>query len=114
MKTQSERFIIGKDREWEKCGDGITRQIMGYDADLMLVKALFEQGSTGAMHHHPHAQSSYVASGRFEVTINGTTRVLAPGDGYYVDPDLLHGVYCLETGILIETFSPCRKDFLQE
>ena len=40
-------------------------------------------------------------------------KVLVAGDGYYVAPDELHGCVCLEEGILIDTFSPVRADFLK-
>ena len=40
------------------------------------------------------------------------TESLGPGDGYYVAPDEIHGCACLEEGILIDTFSPVRADFL--
>jgi quercetin dioxygenase-like cupin family protein len=53
-----------------------------------------------------------VASGKFELTIEGEKRILEAGDGYYVAPDELHGCVCLEAGILIDTFSPVRADFL--
>ena len=40
-------------------------------------------------------------------------KVLRAGDGYYVAPNLPHGCVCLEAGVLIETFSPMREDFLK-
>lgn len=45
-------------------------------------------------------------------TIGDKKQVLEAGDGYYVAPDELHGCVCLEEGILIDTFSPVRADFL--
>ena len=30
----------------------------------------------------------------------------------YIEPNLLHSAVCLEEGILIDTFSPVREDFL--
>ena len=105
-------FILEKETEWQTCGEGVARQIMGYGKDLMLVKVLFEKGAVGAMHKHVHSQSSYIVSGIFEVTVGGETRTMRSGDGYYVGPDVEHGVLCIEKGILIDTFSPCREDFL--
>ena len=35
------------------------------------------------------------------------------GDGYYVAPNLPHGCVCLEAGVLIDTFTPMREDFLK-
>ena len=98
--------------KWEPAGEGVVRQIMGYDGQLMIVKVKFTKGSVGMMHKHYHSQATYVASGKFELTIGDEKKVLGAGDGYYVAPDVLHGCVCLEEGILIDTFSPMRQDFL--
>lgn len=112
MMKESEKFIFEKETPWQACGEGMKRQIMGYGKDLMLVKIDFEKGAVGTMHTHPHSQSSMVVSGSFEVTIGGETRTLHGGDGYFVAPDVEHGVLCTEKGTLIDTFTPCREDFL--
>ena len=65
------------------------------------------------LHQHPHTQCTYVASGCFEVTIGDEKKVLKAGDGYYVAHNLPHGCVCLEAGVLIDTFSPMREDFLK-
>ena len=112
MKTCSERFQIGNEMKWETPDPGIRRQIMGYDGQLMMVKVVFENGAVGTVHTHYHSQATYVASGKFELTIGGEKRILTTGDGYYVAPDEPHGCVCLEAGTLIDTFSPMRADFL--
>jgi quercetin dioxygenase-like cupin family protein len=113
MKTKSADFLIGSELPVENPAPGVTRQILGYDEQLMLVKVMFEQGAVGYAHTHFHSQSTYVASGKFEVTINGKIRTLSAGDGFYTEPDVIHGVVCLEEGILIDAFSPMRQDFLK-
>ncbi|MCE5331778.1 MAG: cupin domain-containing protein [Bacteroidales bacterium] len=113
MKTRSENFLISSELPWKNPSEGITRQIMGYDGQLMLVKVLFKKGAIGYVHEHFHSQSTYVVSGKFEVMINGETRILDAGDGFYIEPDIPHGAVCLEEGILIDTFSPMREDFLK-
>ena len=112
METTSKKFLLESEIAWQPAGEHVTRQIMGYDQQLMIVKVKFEKGAIGTPHTHPHSQSSYVASGKFEVTIDGETRLLQRGDGYYVAPNLLHGCVCLEAGELIDSFSPVREDFL--
>lgn len=114
MKTQSKRFQIGKEIPWETVGDGVQRQILGYDGQLMAVRVHFKTGGIGAMHEHYHSQVTYVVSGKFELTIDGEKKVLVAGDGYYVAPDELHGCICLEEGDLIDIFSPHRADFLKK
>ena len=113
MITRSETFQIGAEMPWENPGPGITRQIMAYDGQLMMVKVHFEKGAVGTLHEHYHSQATYVASGKFELTIGTEKRVLVEGDGYYVAPDLIHGCVCLEEGVLIDTFSTVRADFLK-
>ena len=112
MKTRSETFQLAAELPWENPGPGIRRQIMGYDGQLMIVKVHFDKGAVGTLHEHYHSQATYVASGRFELTIGDKKQVLEAGDGYYVAPDELHGCICLEEGVLIDVFSPVRADFL--
>lgn len=108
----SANFQYEKEMEWQDLGGGVQRQIMGYNDDLMMVKVKFESGATGAPHTHPHTQVTYVASGVFEFTTEGETKVVHPGDGVYMKPGVWHGCRCLEAGVLIDTFNPVRKDFL--
>lgn len=105
-------FLFEDKLTWESPSEGVNRQIMGYNSDLMMVKISFEKGAIGAIHSHQHSQSSYVVSGKFEVEIAGKKSVLNSGDGFFVDPNIQHGVICLESGILIDTFAPMREDFI--
>ncbi len=76
-----------------------------------MVKVMFEKGAVGQPHAHVHAQTTYVVSGKFEMTIGNETKILQAGDGFYTEPDIMHGCICLEAGILIDVFSPIREDF---
>ena len=80
--------------------------------ELMMVEFAFEEGAVGAPHSHPHVQASYVAQGRFEVTVGGETRTLDAGDSFIVPPDVVHGVKALTPGRLVDSFTPQREDFL--
>ena len=87
---------------------------MGYDKNLMLVKVNFEEGAIGYKHSHHHQQVSYVVEGKFEVEIDGEKQVLSTGDAFTIPSNLEHGAVCLEKGVLIDTFSPMREDFLED
>ncbi|MCQ2127866.1 MAG: cupin domain-containing protein [Bacteroidaceae bacterium] len=108
----SAKFIFESETQWQPAGENVVRQIMGYNDDIMLVKVKFETGAVGTPHTHPHTQSTFVASGKFEFTVGGETKVVSAGDGLYMEPNVLHGCKCLEAGVLIDTFAPMRKDFL--
>ena len=81
MKYESNNFQFEAEMPWESAGEGIVRQIMGYNDNLMMVKVKFETGAIGTPHTHPK-------------------------------PGILNGCICLEAGVLIDTFSPMREDFL--
>jgi len=112
IMMQSDLFQFGNDIPWEQTGEGVKRQVLGYDDKLMLVKVKFNKGGRGEMHSHPHTQVSYVESGAFELTIGDVTRIIRMGDGYFVPPDTIHGCLCLEEGMLIDAFSPARRTFI--
>ena len=93
-------------------GDGVTRQVLGHDAELMMVRVTFAGGAVGALHAHPHHQVTFIERGYFEVTIGSSTTVLGPGDSFLVPPDTVHGVVALEDSALLDVFAPAREDFL--
>lgn len=105
-------FFNTRTMPWEDLGGGVSRQIMGHDDKIMLVKVKFEKGSIGKAHEHFHSQTSYVVTGTFELTIGNKKQVLQEGDSFYIPPNIIHGAVCLEAGILIDVFSPVRQDFL--
>ena len=105
-------FIRAAERPWEDLGEGIQRQILGFDDALMMVRVKFLPGAVGAVHQHSHRQVTHVEAGRFEVEIAGERRTLETGDSFFVPPDVAHGVVALEMGTLIDVFAPARRDFL--
>ena len=99
-RTRSNAFILENEKAWEPAGEGVVRQILGYDGQVMLVKVKFEQGAVGTPHTHYHTQTTYVASGKFEFTVNGEKQIVSAGDGVYIEPDAEHGCTCLELSLI--------------
>jgi quercetin dioxygenase-like cupin family protein len=108
----SQSFLFGSELKWEDLGGDVHRQILGYNDDLMMVKFRFKKGGVGAPHHHVHSQTAMVISGAFELTIDGQTQLLKAGDGYMVEPNIVHGAVCIEDGEIIDAFNPKRADFI--
>ncbi|HES60284.1 MAG: cupin domain-containing protein [Calditrichaceae bacterium] len=108
MKTH----IKSSDFKTKEMFPGVTRQIIGHDSNLMLVKVSFTKGSIGYKHQHAHQQVSYILSGKFEVNIAGNIEILHAGDAFIAPTNADHEVKCLEDGIIIDSFSPMREDFL--
>ena len=114
MKRHSEPFMFGELTPKENVGEGLTRQLFGYDDSILMARVEFEEGAEGYVHAHPHSQVSYVESGEFDVFINGEEKRLGPGDSFYIHPNLDHGAVCRKAGVLLDVFSPVREDFLNE
>lgn len=112
MKRASKTAINGRSGKWEQLGPGLSRQILGWDNQIMMVKVRFEKGTIAGQHAHFHTQTSFCHSGKFEFTIDGVRHVIETGDGLYIAPNLLHSAECLEEGVVIDAFSPVREDFL--
>lgn len=94
-------------------GPGVTRQVLADHPDLMLVAFTFaEKGAEGALHQHPHIQSTFVKSGRFLFSVDGVKTEVGPGDSFVIPTNTEHGCVCVEPGTLIDSFTPRRDDFL--
>ena len=109
----SKTFISEKELAWQSAGEGLVRQILCYNDDLMIVKVKFEKGAKGLPHSHPHSQCTYVDSGIFDFFVENEHKNVKRGDGIFIAPYKNHGVTCIEAGILIDTFNPARQDFLE-
>ena len=89
------------------------RRVLAHSENVMSVEVMFENGAEGAPHTHPHEQISYCLSGEFEYTVDGVTKLLSVGDSVYIPGDVIHGCKLIsEKGVLLDIFTPERKDFL--
>lgn len=93
-------------------GGGVSRRVLAYTPQLMIVEVNFETGGEGSVHTHPHCQNTYVRAGRFRFTIDGEPVEVAPGDTIAFPPNVPHGTLCLEAGTLLDIFTPMREDFV--
>ncbi|AGB82839.1 cupin domain-containing protein [Serratia sp. FGI94] len=105
-------FVFKQDTQLETLGDGVSRRILAHGGGMMAVEVHFLTGAVGPLHSHPHEQLTYVLSGRFAFTIGDETHQVSAGDTLYKRPHVVHGCVCLEAGVLLDTFTPQREDFL--
>jgi len=110
---QIRNFFMKRDVESEDLGGGVSRKILAYSDNLMAVEISFEKGAIGELHSHPHEQCTYILEGVFEFQVGNESRVVKAGDMTYKQPNIKHGVVCLEAGRLLDIFSPKREDFLE-
>jgi quercetin dioxygenase-like cupin family protein len=94
-------------------GSNVTRQVLADHPNMMVVAFRFRKiGAEGALHNHPHVQSTYVKSGRFRFTVGDDVTEVSPGDSFVIPSGTMHGCVCLEPGTLVDSFTPRRDDFL--
>ena len=63
---ESENYRHAGELVTEHVKPGLSRQVLCYNDDIMLVKVMFGEEMVGqrpALHSHPHSQSSYIMSG---------------------------------------------------
>jgi len=117
LANQAEQKDKGQDEMSDfplvEAGPDVSRKVLADHPDLMVVAFSFGAvGATGALHNHPHVQSTFVESGRFRFTLGDAVREVGPGDSFVVHSGVTHGCVCLEPGRLIDSFTPRRDDFL--
>ena len=105
-------IVRGHDAPSEPAEPGVTRQVLGHDPELMMVRVTFEEGAEGYVHSHPHRQVTYVERGRFRFMLNGVETEVRAGDCWFVPPDAPHGAVAIEAGALIDVFTPARAEFI--
>ena len=107
--------MLGKNAEIESklVGEGIWRKILAYNEQLMVTEFRFKQGAVVAEHAHPHAQTTYLVSGKFRVQLGDEVFDMLPGDAMLADPNVPHTVEVLEDSVAVDSFTPPREDFLK-
>ncbi len=111
-ERKNKAFVFWEECKVEDLGNGVKRKILAYGDKLMHVEVHFEEGAVGAIHTHPHTQTTYVVEGEFEFTIGDEKRIVKKGDTLYNVSNIPHGCRCIKKGILLDTFTPLREDFL--
>ncbi len=90
---------------------GLMRHVLATSDAMMLVEFTFEQGVEVPEHTHGNDQVGYVVSGRMRMVIGGVEAECGPGDSYHAPPDVPHSGAALEPSVVVDVFSPPRKDY---
>lgn len=78
---------------------------------MTLVYWSVQEGAGMPEHTHMHEQVAHVLQGRFELTVNGETRVLEPGMVAVIPPNVKHGGRAITACELLDVFHPEREDY---
>ncbi|MDZ4767557.1 MAG: cupin domain-containing protein [Chloroflexota bacterium] len=90
---------------------GGFRRTMGTTDHMMLLEIYLPRETVVPLHQHIHDQVGYIVHGRFELTVDGSTQILNPGDSYAVPGNMPHSGRAVVDTVLVEIFSPPREEF---
>lgn len=92
---------------------GIKIKTITYGSNTLMTEFLLQKDALLIEHAHPHEQTGYLVKGSIRLFIDGTAKILVPGDSWTIPADVRHKAEILEDSIAIEVFAPCREDYLK-
>ena len=98
---------------WDDFHPRVSRKILMGD-NFMVVMYRFDRGLSWPPERHEAEQGGYIISGKVKSTIEGNENILGPGESYMIPSNALHVSEFLEETILLDIFSPPRKNLLEE
>lgn len=99
---------------YRKAVDGAWMKTLVYGEKSLLAEFKLEAGYTLPRHAHEHEQAGYLVSGAIQLTIGETTYDVGSGDSWCVPGNVEHNVRIISDSVVVEVFSPVRKDYLPE
>lgn len=91
----------------------VKREILSSEGSLMFVRVNLADGFVGDIDQHPEEQISYIEKGIVEFEVNGKKKILRAGDVQYIPSNVQHRVKVVEECVILDVFTPIRKDLLQ-
>ncbi len=91
---------------------GFWRQTLVSGDSLMLCMFTWQKGAELPAHSHEQEQAGYVICGTVELTLGSQTIITKGGCSYFVPSNTVHSARCLEDSLVIDAFSPPRKEYL--
>jgi quercetin dioxygenase-like cupin family protein len=114
MATETITALERNDAKVFSPEEGLSRQVLAYTDQLMLVRHLMQKGWIGARHNHPHEQLVYVISGHLRFAGGGSVFDVRTGDSFVVPGGMEHQASALEESEVLDVFTPYREDYAEQ
>lgn len=88
-----------------------SRMIAGQE--LMFVEHRVKKGHIAVDDRHVNEQMTLVMRGSIRMTIDGISHLMKPGNAILIPSNVIHTCEVLEDSVVIEVFSPPRKEWLK-
>jgi quercetin dioxygenase-like cupin family protein len=89
---------------------GIRQKTRVYGKHTLMAELRMVKGTRIPTHRHPNEQTGYLVSGRTRLFIDDQVYTCNPGDSWCIPADVDHGTFAIIDSVMIEIFSPVRKD----
>jgi quercetin dioxygenase-like cupin family protein len=93
--------------------NGIKIKTLNYGRDTLMTEFLLKKDSILLEHAHINEQTGYLVKGRMRLFIDGSSRIVTPGDSWNVPSNAKHKAEVIEDSVAIEVFSPGRNDYMK-
>lgn len=110
-----QKIVVKKDDALKRVFKGVNLDSLAVGEKSMVTKMNYVKGNYATMHRHPHEQCGYVISGRHHLIVECEPKVdviLTAGDSYAIPGNILHSFEVLESGEVVDVFTPHREDYL--
>jgi len=94
--------------------DGIRKQNLVHGKKTQMVKFFLEKGKSIPIHAHIHEQTGYMISGKMVLSVDSKEHTVNPGDSWCIPGKTPHSAKMIENCVVVEVFSPVRKDYIEE
>lgn len=91
---------------------GVVRRRLAATELLYQMTVDLATGAEVPLHKHPHEQLSYVVSGRLRFQLGDSLVEAGPGETVVIPGETPHAVWALTDCLVIDTFAPCRTEYL--
>ncbi len=105
-------MVTKKEEAKKRIFKGVSLDSLAVGEKTIVCKMNYAVGNFATEHKHPHEQSGYVISGRYLMTIEDKEFELTPGDSYAIPGNVPHSFKVIESGEVIDVFTPIREDYL--
>ncbi len=106
------KVVVKKKDAIKKVFKGVSLDSLAVGRKSQVTKMNYVLGNYASPHQHPHEQSGYVISGKYELTIGDEKYELNAGDTYSIPGNQIHSFYVIEGGEVVDVFTPPREDYL--
>ncbi|MDR0349876.1 MAG: cupin domain-containing protein [Tannerella sp.] len=115
FKQLAMKTVVRKEEAIQKTFKGVLLDVLAIGEKSMVTKMNYVKGNFASTHQHPHEQCGYVISGEYRLKIEEPENIdviLKPGDSYAIPGNIPHSFEVIESGEVIDVFTPHREDYL--